>query len=220
MERIQESATVTLRDQWARLVGGHAEAGAVVESLLARYAEPHRRYHDTDHLRTVLDLIGELAYEADDADAVMLAAWFHDAVYDPARADNEERSARLAERGLREAGVAPALVAETARLVRVTAEHAPGEHDHNAHVLCDADLAILAADRERYEAYTAAVREEYAFVPDEAFRAARAAVLRDLMSLPRLFHTRLGAARYEEAARFNMRAELERLEGSIPRQQS
>ena len=220
VERIQESATVTLRDRWARTVGEHAEAGVVVESLLARYAEPHRRYHDTAHLRTVLDLVGELAYEADDPDAVTLAAWFHDAVYDPARADNEERSARLAERGLRDAGVSPELVAETARLVRVTAEHAPAEDDRNAHVLCDADLAILAAEREDYDAYAAAVREEYAFVPDEAFRAARAAVLRDLMSLPRLFHTRLGSARYEEAARGNMRAELERLEGTIPRQQS
>nr|WP_308268402.1 HD domain-containing protein [Yinghuangia soli] len=221
MERIQETATMTLQDRWARLVGdSDATAAAVGEDLIGRYAQPHRRYHATGHLLAVLELVDELADDADDPDAVRLAAWFHDAVYDPARADNEERSARLAERALAEAGVEPALVAETARLVRVTAEHAPSDGDRNAAVLCDADLAILATERDRYDAYAAAVREEYSFVPEEAFRGARAAVLRDLLALPRLFHTPLGYARYEEAARHNLRTELERLEGGIPRQQS
>lgn len=211
---------MTLQERWARLVGDSGDtATAVGEDLIGRYSQPHRRYHATGHLLAVLELVDELAQDADDPDAVRLAAWFHDAVYDPARADNEERSARLAERALGEAGVPAALVAETARLVRVTAEHAPSEGDRNAAVLCDADLAILATDRDHYDAYAAAVREEYAFVPEEAFRGARAAVLRDLLALPRLFHTPLGYARYEEAARHNLRTELERLEGGIPRQQ-
>ncbi|WP_425528106.1 HD domain-containing protein [Yinghuangia seranimata] len=212
---------MTLQERWARLVeGSGSTAAAVGEDLIGRYSQPHRRYHATGHLLAVLDLVDELAEDADDADAVRLAAWFHDAVYDPARADNEERSARLAERALPEAGFDPGLVAETARLVRVTAEHAPSEGDRNAAVLCDADLAILASDRDHYDAYAAAVREEYAFVPEEAFRGARAAVLRDLLELPRLFHTPLGYARYEEAARHNLRTELDRLEGGIPRQQA
>ncbi|NUU22189.1 MAG: HD domain-containing protein [Streptomycetaceae bacterium] len=211
---------MTLQDRWARLVGDSGEtATAVGEDLIGRYAQPHRRYHATGHLLAVLDLVEELAHDADDPDAVRLAAWFHDAVYDPARADNEERSARLAERALTGAGVDPRLVAETARLVRGTAEHAPTAGDRNAAVLCDADLAILATERDTYDAYTAAVRQEYAFVPDEAFRAARAHVLRELLALPRLFHTTLGYARYEENARRNLRTELEHLEGGIPRQQ-
>lgn len=212
---------MTLQERWTRLVGdSDASAVAVGEDLIGRYAQPHRRYHATGHLLAVLELVDELAGDADDADAVRLAAWFHDAVYDPARADNEERSARLAERALTDAGMDAALVAETARLVRVTAEHAPSDGDRNAAVLCDADLAILATDRDRYDAYAAAVREEYAFVPDEAFRGARAAVLRDLLALPRLFHTPLGYARYEEAARRNLRTELERLDNAITQQQA
>ncbi|WP_436786760.1 HD domain-containing protein [Yinghuangia sp. YIM S10712] len=211
---------MTLQERWARLVGdSDATVTAVGEDLIDRYSQPHRRYHGTAHLLAVLELIDELAPDADDPDAARLAAWFHDAVYDPARADNEERSARLAERALTEAGVAAPLVAETARLVRVTAEHAPTEGDRNAAVLCDADLAILGTDRATYERYAAAVREEYSFVPDEAFRPARAAVLRELLSLPKLFHTATGFARYEETARANLRAELERLETAIPRQQ-
>lgn len=191
---------------------GPEEAGA---DLVRRYAEPHRRYHTVDHLSEVLDHVGELAAEADDAEAVLLAAWFHDAVYDPSGGDgNEERSAELAERVLTQAGRPAETVAEVARLVRLTATHDPAEGDRNGAVLCDADLAVLAADPGRYAAYAAAVREEYAAVPDEAFRRGRADVLRRLLGLPALFHTRRGRERWEEAARHNLAAELMLLEGA------
>jgi predicted metal-dependent HD superfamily phosphohydrolase len=216
VERTQESAHGLLIDYWTRLTGDDADV--VVRDLLARYSEPHRHYHTTGHLLAVLDLIDELSVYAEDADAVRLAAWFHDAVYDPARGDNEERSARLAERALNESGLPQEYIEETARLVRETVLHAPAEGDRNAAVLCDADLAILGADKTVYEQYAAAVRQEYHFVPEEAFRTARAAILRDLLELPTLFHTPLGVQRYEERARANVRAELSRLEGSIPQQ--
>ncbi|MFB9838486.1 HD domain-containing protein, partial [Actinoallomurus acaciae] len=120
--------------------------------LLRRYAEPHRRYHTTEHLADVLDHVDELAGEAADADAVRLAAWFHDAVYDPTRGDNEERSAVLAERMLADTDLPAATVAEVARLVRLTATHDPAEGDRDGAVLCDADLAVLAAPPDRYAA--------------------------------------------------------------------
>ncbi|MEH0419679.1 HD domain-containing protein [Streptomyces sp. B21-083] len=192
------------------------------DNLLARYQEPQRRYHTLTHLTAVLDHIDVLEAEeartpapglAPDLALVRLAAWFHDAVYAPDRSENEERSARLAERALTEAGVSPAGTAEVARLVRLTLTHDPAPDDRNGQVLCDADLAILAAPEDTYAAYTAAVREEYAFVPDDAFRAGRAAVLRQLLALPRLFRTPYGTERWEEPSRANIAAELRRLEG-------
>jgi predicted metal-dependent HD superfamily phosphohydrolase len=180
-------------------------------NLLDRWAEPQRKYHTVDHLTAVLDHIDVLAAHAEDADVVRLAAWFHDAVYLPERSENEERSARLAERALAEAGVGAEATAEVARLVRLTVTHDPADGDRNGEVLCDADLAILAAEPEAYAAYAAAVREEYAFVPDEAFRDGRAAVLRQLLDLPRLFRTSHGAAAWEEQARRNLTVELELL---------
>ncbi|MET9549606.1 hypothetical protein ABZY36_30505 [Streptomyces sp. NPDC006627] len=178
------------------------------DNLLARWAEPQRRYHTVDHLTAVLDHIDVLEDHADDAELVRLAAWFHDAVYAPDRSQNEERSARLAERALPEAGLSAARTAEVARLVRLTVTHDPAEGDRNGEVLCDADLAILAAAPDAYAAYAAAVREEYAFVPDEAFRTGRAAVLRQLLGLPHLFRTPHGAAEWETAARENLMTEL------------
>jgi predicted metal-dependent HD superfamily phosphohydrolase len=182
--------------------------------LLRRYAEPHRRYHTTEHLAAVLGHVDELLNEVDDADAVRLAAWFHDAVYDPSRDDNEERSAVLAERMLAETGLPAGTIAEVARLVRLTTTHDPAEGDRNGAVLSDADLAILAAPPDGYAAYAAAVREEYAAVPDELFREGRADVLRSLLALPALFRTASARERWEEAARHNLRTELMLLGGT------
>jgi len=190
--------------RWTALAG--EDTRRLGEELVARYAEPHRSYHTLRHLEAVLDLVDEFAEEADDPDVVRLAAWFHDAVYDPQRDDNEERSAVLAERMLTDTSLAPERVAEVAALVRMTRTHEP--QDANGRVLCDADLAVLGADAETYAAYTRAVREEYSFVPDEYFDAGRAAVLEQLLALPSLFHTPAGRARFEENARANLRAEL------------
>ncbi|MFF8972383.1 hypothetical protein [Streptomyces sp. NPDC014995] len=181
------------------------------DDLLARWREPQRRYHTLAHLTAVLDHVDTLAGYADDPDVVRLAAWFHDAVYLPDRSENEERSARLAERALPEAGLPDAKTAEVARLVRLTVTHDPGGDDRDGQVLCDADLAILAAPPSAYAAYTAAVRAEYHFVPNEAFREGRAAILRQLLALPRLFRTPHGAREWEATARYNLRGELDLL---------
>ncbi|GGV54064.1 hypothetical protein GCM10010277_52510 [Streptomyces longisporoflavus] len=191
--------------------GGTPDPAPYADNLLARWSEPHRRYHTTAHLAAVLDHIDVLEEHADDPGLVRLAAWFHDAVYAPDRSENEERSARLAERALSEAGLSQAQVAEVARLVRLTVTHDPAVGDRNGETLCDADLAILAAAPDAYAAYASAVREEYAFVPDEDFRAGRAAVLRQLLALPRLFRTPYGAAEWEGPARANLATEIDLL---------
>ncbi|MGW6564354.1 HD domain-containing protein [Streptomyces sp. NPDC054975] len=185
-------------------------------NLLARWSESHRRYHTVDHLRAVLDRVDELAEqggEGGELELVRLAAWFHDAVYRPDRSENEERSATLAEKALTEAGLTAHEVAEVARLVRLTVTHDPADGDVNGELLCDADLAILATDEDTYGGYARAVREEYAFVPDDAFRQGRAAVLRQLLALPRLFRTPYGATAWEARARRNLEGELAELEG-------
>ncbi|CUW29482.1 hypothetical protein TUE45_04191 [Streptomyces reticuli] len=195
----------------ARAPGGGPDPAAYADRLLARWQEPQRRYHTVAHLTAVLDHVDTLEAYAADPDVVRLAAWFHDAVYLPERSENEERSARLAERALPEAGVPEAKTAEVARLVRLTVTHDPADDDRDGQVLCDADLAILAAPPSAYATYTAAVREEYHFVPGDAFRSGRSAILRRLLDLPRLFRTPYGQEHWEATARYNLAAELEML---------
>jgi predicted metal-dependent HD superfamily phosphohydrolase len=180
----------------------------VRDELVAAYADPSRGYHDTRHLNEVLDRLDELSGNGADYDAtpVRLAAWFHDAVYDGER-DAEERSAAWAEEAL--AAVAPSpVVAEVARLVRLTETHSPDDGDANGCALSDADLGILAAPRKRYDEYVAAVRREYAHLPDDVFSAGRADVLRALAEKPQLFHTAYARDRWEDAARANLEREL------------
>jgi predicted metal-dependent HD superfamily phosphohydrolase len=209
-----------LRVRFARALDGVRDAGpdpvAYADALLARWGEPQRRYHTVAHLAAVLDHVDTLARYAADPDVVRLAAWFHDAVYLPERSENEERSARLAERALAEAGAAAEKTAEVARLVRLTVTHDPADHDPDGQVLCDADLAVLASPPSGYAAYAAAVRQEYHFVPDDAFRSGRAAVLRQLLGLPHLFRTPYGRREWEATARYNLRAELEMLSPDAP----
>ncbi|MFD4828714.1 hypothetical protein ACFWPV_02495 [Streptomyces uncialis] len=208
-----------LMERWNRTVDeareGHttpyADPAPYGAELLRRWTEPQRKYHTVTHLTAVLDQVDTLAPHADSPALVRLAAWFHDAVYRPDRSENEERSARLAERALSELGLTATAVQEVARLVRLTTHHDARPGDPNGAVLCDADLAVLAGTPEEYARYAEAVREEYRFVPDDAFRTGRAAVLRHLLELPELFRTPYATRTWEPAARRNMTAELTRL---------
>lgn len=186
------------------------QADEIGRAVLTAWAEPHRRYHNIAHLRHVLLRIDELASHATDLDAVRLAAWYHDVVYQ-GQPDDEENSARRAERDLAALSLSPKLVGEVARLVRLTAKHDPAPGDRNGETLSDADLAILAAPPENYAEYSAAVRTEYAHLTDDAFHEGRANVLRALLDKPALYRTHAAHTRWTERAHSNLRAELEAL---------
>ncbi|MCA0144675.1 HD domain-containing protein [Blastococcus sp. LR1] len=193
-------------DAWTALAGDSPTSRTEWAAVVAAWSEPHRRYHDLAHLAAVLGLAAQLAGDAPDRDAVLLAAWYHDVVYDPERSDNEEISAARARAGLR--GLVPDdRVEEVVRLVLLTAGHAPEPDDVNGAVLCDADLAVLAGPPEAYVVYASAIRAEYGHLSDEVFTAGRIAVLEQLLALPRLY--RLPAlADWEPRARANLAAEL------------
>jgi len=192
--------------------GDPAAAGAVRRDLAARWAEPHRAYHTPAHLAHVLAVVGELRAAGEpvsDPAAVVLAAWYHDAVYDPRAGDNEARSADLARRHLAGLGADADRIARVADLVLTTRDHRATDAD--AAVLVDADLAILAVPPADYAAYVAAVRTEYGFVPEAAWRTGRAAVVAGFLARPRLFATATQHARADAAARANLASELDAL---------
>lgn len=186
--------------------------------LERRYAEPHRRFHTLLHVSRVLAdverLLDALPREERarvDGNAVRLAAWFHDAVYDPRSSTNEADSADLAARALIDtphlAGHLPAV----RRLILATAEHRPARGAVDEAVLLDADMAILAVNPAEYEAYAAAVRAEYAHLDNDAWQQGRAAFLQRALDRPRLFN--FAEASVERAARANLARELARLTG-------
>jgi predicted metal-dependent HD superfamily phosphohydrolase len=189
-------------------------AVTIGDDLLARYGENGRFYHNRDHLYHVLTTITAICAPVQPAPALLLAAWYHDAVYDPRAADNEAQSAALAQRQLSAAGLAPPLVDEVARLILLTQTHkievdglSPRQQE-NGRILLDADLAILGADPDRYRQYAQAIRQEYAFVPEDQYRQGRTAVLRRLLARQPLYYTPFMQA-YSRQARHNLTAELQ-----------
>lgn len=196
-----------LRRAWNDTLPGADRLGA---DLLRRWSEPQRAYHDVEHLADVLTALDALVDPV--PRPIRLAAWFHDAVYDPQRTDNEERSAELAAVTLPDAGIDPADVAEAARLVRLTATHDPTPDDANGRLLCDADLAILGSSPARYARYREDVRREYSHVPEPEFRIGRSRIVRGFLERPEIYRTAAGRDRWELAARRNLRAEIDAVE--------
>lgn len=199
---------VELRSAWQHLVGMHHPQQ--LDHLLARYREPHRRYHTATHIMWVLRHVDEIAADgldlSVDVGAVRLAALYHDLVYDINRSDNEAASAESAQRVAFEIGWSKVRAATAHRLVMATATHAPARADEA--VMVDADLAILGAEPNDYAAYVQGVRMEYAHVKIEEWKAGRSMVLRRFLDSPMLFHTAYMFHERESRARANLAAEL------------
>ncbi len=180
-----------------------APTDAVLEALLARWAEPHRRYHTPQHLCECLALFESHRALADRPGEVAIALWFHDAIYDTSRHDNEAASADWARRTLCEAGAAQELVDRVDALIMAT-RHTGVPATGDAKLLVDIDLAILGADTARFDEYERQIRDEYGFVPESLFRSKRAEILRGFLARPALYATPALAGHFEAAARANL----------------
>ena len=154
----------------------------------------------------VLCTVDSLSSHAKNLNAVKLAAWLHDVIYDRKASDNEERSAEYAERLCEELAIPEAQ--RVAALIRKTKTHDAGD-DVDAQVLLDADLAILGASESDYHAYAEKIRREYAWVPEPEYRKGRRQVLERFLTRPKIFHF---VGHLEEPARRNLAAEIARLQ--------
>ncbi|WP_298592145.1 DUF4031 domain-containing protein [uncultured Rothia sp.] len=204
----------------AQLTARVAELG---ESLLQAWEQPHRAYHHSGHLSQMLtDLDRLYAHRAQGSTplALILAAWFHDAVYEGAPGEDERRSEQLASTSLEPLVAAGPLTEQELRmvslLVRATATHElpesadlpAGYEPADIQFFLDADMAILAADSARYRRYLRGVRSEYSHFDDEAFRTGRTTFLRSILGRERIFLSEQAFTLWEEPARANLRAEL------------
>ena len=202
-------------EAWTAL--GRPVPDDLLAELRERYAEPQRRYHTLEHIRESLDRAAETRSFQTHPAEIDLAIWFHDAVYDPRRADNEERSADWAASALRSAGVAPGSI-ELVRDWILQTKHDSVPANSDARIFVDIDLSILGAPPARFAAYESAIREEYAWVPDDTFRARRAEVLQRFLARDTIFATGWFRERFEAQARENLKQSLQQLTApQVPR---
>lgn len=187
-----------------RDIGAKSSGSSLYEELVASYGEPHRRYHSVQHLTECLQTFDVVRLLAGRPAEVELALWFHDAIYDVKRGDNEERSADWAKRELASAAVPEEAVARVHALVMVT-RHTGMPNSADQQLLVDIDLSILGAPQERFAEYEQQIRDEYSFVPSWIFRRKRREILRSFIDRPRIYSTDHFHLLLEQRARENLR---------------
>ncbi len=178
--------------------------------LRLRYSSSSRHYHTLHHLMECLELFAETRELAEHPAEVELALWFHDAIYEVRRHDNEIRSAEWARRALRKAGADDAVTERIYELVMVT-RHEGQPVTPDQQLLSDIDLAILGARSSRFDEYERQVREEYKHVPSPTFKALRRQILQGFLARPRIYYTQWFYERRERLARGNIDRSLRQL---------
>ena len=204
---------MTSLDRWKavwRELGAATVDEMLFHKLVASYSEPHRKYHTMQHLEECLAQLDRVRSEAERPAEVELALWFHDAIYDTLRKDNEKRSAEWA----RESALASGLSSEQANrvyeLIMVTM-HDAVPADRDALVLVDVDLSILGAAAARFDEYELQIQEEYKWVPEPLYRKARRQILRGFLERERIYNTEYFSGAHEAQARENLARSLKRL---------
>ena len=207
--------SANLEASWRRCwrgIGARSDGDTVRAAVLGAWREPQRRYHTLQHLAECIAAFGPVRDLAQAPGEVELAVWFHDAIYDVRRHDNEARSADWARDAMVAAGAHADAAERVHRLVMATRHAAPASAP-DAMLLVDVDLSILGAPAERFAQYEAQVRDEYAWVDEAAFRLRRREVLTGFLARPTIYATDPFRTRLEAAARANLERSIRQLEG-------
>jgi predicted metal-dependent HD superfamily phosphohydrolase len=194
---------------WKR-VAARGEPLPALNDLVARYTESHRGYHSLAHVLDCLREFNTVRRLAQNPDAIELALWFHDAIYNPRAADNEEQSARLAEQVLTAANLTEPFIRDVRELILAT-RHQSIPESADARLLVDIDLSVLGQSAERFDAYEAGVRKEYKWVPGPLFAMKRSAILKSFLDRAAIYATPWFREKYEAAARANLARSVRQL---------
>jgi len=212
------------RKHWESLMrafGNPINSEKVFLSLVKRYSEAHRAYHTLEHVVSMLDEFEEIKDQAKNPEALKLAIWYHDAIYDPEHkdhhvvADNEARSAYNAELDMKELGLSASIITlisgtyDTGLISATT--HTQLTSDNDAQILVDLDLAVLGRKEVEFDIYEEGIRKEYNFVPDADFRAGRSKILQSFLDRSSIYQTKYFMDKYESIARKNLQRSIEQL---------
>ena len=184
-----------------------SEPQKIFNKLIAAYSEKQRAYHTLQHLYECLILLESIRSDLNDANAVELALWFHDAIYDPQAKDNELKSAELFGRYMAQ-DLSVEIVKKIKRWIIATQKHTSTD-ELDLQFLLDIDLAILAASPERFEEYEQQIQQEYAWVDPDVYSIKRKEVLAHFYQTESLYQTEYFQQNFEQRARRNLKEILD-----------
>lgn len=202
-----------LKNHWLNLcnrIGLQTEVEQTFQELLNHYTEPHRYYHNLSHIQdslTKLDLVKDFVL---DKEAVELAIWFHDSIYDPSSKESEEKSASFAKQTLEKFALSPELIQRVESLILAT-KHTGVPKDFDEQILTDIDLSVLGEEEAKFDENYFNIRQEYKDTPDEDFMNGRRKFLQSMLERRRIFSTQFFYTRFEAKARKNIRRSIAKL---------
>ncbi|HYH14903.1 MAG TPA: hypothetical protein VD794_06780 [Flavisolibacter sp.] len=203
-----------LRDSFLQVLNYYTNNEQLQEQLWleeeTHYTQPGRFYHTLEHLENMFEQLLQCKEQIDDWNTILFSLVFHDIVYDPLRADNEEKSADFAVQRLQTLSYPPSKIANCACQISATKEHTISE-DADTNFFTDADLSILGSDDDSYKQYAANIRREYKAFPDAVYQKGRKAVLQHFLQMERIYKTAYFYEQFEKQARLNLSAELQQL---------
>lgn len=185
----------------------------ILDDIISKYSEPHREYHNATHIAKMIHRLNYLndffpKLDLDDMYQLDMATIFHDVIYDPQAKDNEEQSAEYAERALALLCVDQSFISNVVAYILCTKTHEVDPLMPYTAAMIDADLAVLSAEPLEYDAYAKAIRIEYGFVTDEAYRVGRLAVLKSFLERDSIYKVAEYRDEFEVIARDNIAREI------------
>ena len=184
------------------------QAVEVFKKIAEHYQSKDRAYHNFEHIEKLLSFLERHSGKITDRMDVKLVAYFHDVIYDTTKKDNEEQSAEYAQNYLRQLGISAGVINHVVALIRATAKHKAIEDDADSAIFLDGDLAILGSSEEEYDKYSAKIRKEYAWVPDEQYKLGRRQILESFLKRPKIYFTKSAGEELEDQARKNITREI------------
>lgn len=170
------------------------------------YSHDSRYYHNLSHIRSMISLSKQFEKQVEDYDSFLFSVFYHDAIYDTAKNDNEKQSSLL----LRDHLIKTTFdkIEKCMKLIESTANHI-AINDFDFSLFLDIDLSILGESWSHYQNYMSNIRKEYNNFDEQTFNSGRLKVLKSFLENKNIYKTEYFKDKYELQARSNMSHEIE-----------
>lgn len=206
--------TTVLKETFIQLLKNYTDNDRLTNELWTEiekhYSDKKRHYHTLQHLDNLLTQLTEIKDKIQNWDTLLFTLYYHDIIYNATKSDNEEKSAELAEKRLKQISVSNDKIEFCKRQILATKSHLKST-DSDTNYFTDADLSVLGQDWKIYSSYFKNVRKEYSIYPNFVYNPGRKKVLNHFLAMDRIFKTDFFYNKFERQAKQNLQKEIELL---------
>jgi len=203
-----------LKKRFEIILNNYTSDTILIEELWAElqenYTASFRAYHNLTHLEEIFNYFDTYNSQIENPNELALAIFYHDAIYNIWKKDNEEKSAELANNQLKKLAINVDVISRIEKHIIATKSHQAILSDSKWMV--DFDLAILGQSEKVYNNYTSKIREEYKVAPNLLYYSGRKKVLQHFLNKKSIYTSDVFIELYEENARKNLLQEIKTIQ--------